>query len=121
MPRSKRILIVEDESMTAMAMAEYLETLGHEVLVLPPTAEQAVLIAERERPDVVFMDINLPGKMDGIEAAERISRLGPVAIIFMTGYSNKSILDRAKARFPAACIEKPFDFALLDGILSSLG
>jgi DNA-binding NarL/FixJ family response regulator len=78
-------------------------------------------MAKSEKPDILFMDISLSGKMDGIEAAETIARNAPIAIVFMTGYSNQSIIDRASALAPAAYLVKPFDFSAIDGILASIG
>ena len=117
----RKILIVEDETMTAMALASYLEDLGQEVLELPATGEEAVKMARAQGPDLVFMDVNLPGGMDGLEAAKAISGMGKAAIVFITGYSNKSVVDRAAALSPAAYLVKPFDFSVIDGILDSLG
>jgi CheY-like chemotaxis protein len=116
----KRILIVEDETMTAMALADYLEGLGHEILELPSTGEEAVSLALAMRPDLVFMDVNLPGSMDGLEAASLIAGEIPVAIVFITGYSNEAVVARAKALSPAAYLVKPFDFPVLDGILAAI-
>jgi CheY-like chemotaxis protein len=117
----RRILIVEDESLSAIALADYLEGLGHEVLDLPSTGEEAIAIAEADKPDLVFMDVSLPGGMDGIEAARAIAQARPVALVFMTGYANESVTERAAALNPVAYLVKPFDFSLVDGILASLG
>ena len=116
----KRVLIVEDETMTAMAMADYLEGLGHEVLELPATGEEAVGLAREKRPDLVLMDVNLPGPIDGLEAARMIAAEAGPAIVFITGYSNEAMVKKAEALGPAAFIVKPFDFSVLDGILEGL-
>ena len=120
MPK-KTILIVEDESLSAISLASYLEDLGHRVLDFPTTGREAIAIAEADRPDIVFMDVSLPGDMDGIEAARIINERAPVALIFMTGYANKSVTERAADLKPVAYLIKPFDFALIDGILDSIG
>jgi two-component system, response regulator PdtaR len=116
----RKILIVEDETIAAMALGFYLEDKGCEVLDFSVSGEDAVKVAKAERPDIIFMDVNLSGAMDGIEAAEIIAREGPVAIIFMTGFSNKSVIERITERNPSVYLEKPFDFTAIDGILSSM-
>ncbi len=116
----RKVLVVDDEAMAAMALGAYLEDLGYEVLDFPATGEEAIRIADAEDPAIVFMDVNLPGGMDGIEAAERIKSRGPVSIVFMTGYSSQSVGQRASALSPLAFLVKPFDFSAIDGILASL-
>ena len=74
---SVRILLVEDESIVAMDMERRLSTLGYSVIEHVLSGEDAVAKAEQEKPDLILMDIHLKGKMDGIQAAERIkSTLG---------------------------------------------
>ena len=120
MDRSRKVLIVEDETLTALALSAYLSDLGCEVLDLSATGEEAVQTARANKPDIVFMDVNLQGKMDGIEAAGIIAQGGPISIIFITGYSNKSVHDRAAAQSPTAYLIKPFDFSVIDKILEAI-
>jgi two-component system, response regulator PdtaR len=117
----RKILIVEDETMSAIALAEYLEGLGCEAMDLLSSGEEAVILAKAKKPDLVFMDVNLPGRLDGIAAAEQIARDGSVPIVFMSGYSSAQIASRAAAVEPLAFLVKPFDFSLIDGILDGLG
>ena len=121
MDRPKKVLIVEDETMTAMALASRLRDLGCAVIDLTATGEEAVRKAKAERPDIVFMDVNLPGDMDGIETAEIIAKSVPASIVFISGYSSKAAHDRAVACSPAAFLVKPFDFSAIGGILASIG
>lgn len=120
MDKSRKVLIVEDETLTALALSSYLRDLGCQVLDLSATGEEAIQTARAQKPDIVFMDVNLQGKMDGIEAAGIIAQGGPISIVFITGYSNKSIFDRAAAHAPAAYLVKPFDFSAIDEILASI-
>ncbi len=120
MDSGKRVLIVEDESLTAMALDSHLRRMGYEVLGFSATGEDAVLKAKRERPDIIFMDVRLAGKMDGIEAAEIIPRGVRAAIVFMTGYSTPAVIERAAAHAPAGYLVKPIDFSDINGILSKM-
>jgi CheY-like chemotaxis protein len=102
-----RILVVEDEAITALAMNIALENMGFLTCQPAATGRKALDGMAREKPDVVLMDINLTGDMDGIEAARRMQELGQRAIIFITGYSSGDLLERARALNPAAIFIKP--------------
>lgn len=87
--KSIRILIVEDEFMIAMSLETELIEAGYDVIKIVTSGEKAVETAQIESPDVILMDIGLAGKLDGIEAAEKIQSVSPqISIIFMTGYSD---------------------------------
>ena len=82
-----KVLIVEDDMISAAALRSELKAMGHEVCPLAPTGEKAIRIAETEHPDVVFMDVRLRGEMNGIDASREISSRVGASIIFMSGYS----------------------------------
>jgi CheY-like chemotaxis protein len=102
-----KILLVEDEAVTAIAMNMILESMGF--LTCPPaaTGQKALETMTVEKPDVVLMDINLTGNMNGIQAAARMQELGQTGIIFITGYSSGDFLKRARALNPVAILIKP--------------
>lgn len=89
-----KILVVEDEYIIASALQESLTAMGYEVIEVVATGEQAVEVAARLRPDVVLMDIQLKGSMDGIQAAQRIqNRLG-IPVVYLTAHSDPDTLKR---------------------------
>ena len=96
----KRILIVEDEIVLAMALEKMLNAIGYEVIGIVTTGEEAIERSGREWPDLVAMDIRLAGKMDGIDAAARIEEISGAGIIFMTGYDDEGTRERALALKP---------------------
>ena len=103
-----RILVVDDDATLAMEFEEFLPTLGYEVAGVADCAKDAVEQAREHRPDLILMDIRLPGKMDGIEAAGVIkSELG-IDILFISGYADEELLERAKVIEPLGYIHKPF-------------
>ena len=105
--RSLRVLIVEGEFFIALDNSDQVEALGHTVVGTAVSAEQAVSIAERERPDVVLMDIRLAGSRDGIDAADEIrSRFG-IESIFVTANTDSRTRERAQALSPIGFLEKP--------------
>ena len=99
--------MVEDEFFISLDIKELLETLGHVVVAIAISADEAVNIASSERPDVVLMDIRLVGPRDGIDAAQEIqSRLG-IGSIFVTANTDPETRKRAQAIKPIAFLEKP--------------
>jgi two-component system, response regulator PdtaR len=105
--QSWRVLVVEDEFFISLHMKELLETLGHEVIAIAVSADEAVKIAAMELPDVVLMDIRLVGPRDGIDAAEEIRRRFGIRSIFVTANTDSETRKRALATKPIAFLEKP--------------
>lgn len=102
-----KILLVEDEALTALLLTRNLEMIGYHMCGPVGTGEAAVEIAAAERPDVVLMDIRLGSAMDGIEAAQKIKAIHPVPIVFMTGYEDDQTRAHANSVEPAAYLVKP--------------
>ena len=101
------ILIVEDESITALFIKYILEQRGYVVLDIISSGEEAIKLSEEIMPDLILMDITLDGEIDGISAAEEInSKLG-IPVIFLTSHSDEDTLNRAKAVEPYGYILKP--------------
>lgn len=103
----ERILIVEDEKITATEIHQTVQELGYEPVGPVASGNDAVASALTLRPDVVLMDIVLKGPMDGIEAAEIIQKRDICPVIFVTAHSDRSTLDRAKVTAPFGYILKP--------------
>ncbi len=103
------ILVVEDEVLVARDIQARLQRMGYEILGSAAKGEDAVSMALSQDPDLVLMDINLRGEMDGIEAAIQINESKSIPIIFCTAYSNDEILERAKITSPFGYVLKPFD------------
>jgi PAS domain S-box-containing protein len=104
-----RILVVEDELIVSMDIQNRLSGLGYEVVGAAAEGAQAVAQAGELRPDLVLMDIQLGGKMDGIEAAEQIHQRLGAPVVFLTAFSEDHTLERAKSANPFGYILKPFE------------
>jgi len=91
-----KILVVEDERITAEDIKSGLECAGYNVPALVSSGEDAIEKAGKLKPDLVLMDIKLKGKMDGIEAAEQIKYLYNIPVIYLTAYSDEYTVQRAK-------------------------
>jgi diguanylate cyclase (GGDEF)-like protein len=103
-----RILIVEDEAITAMDLGAELRDMGYEVCGTVDAVGAAVEAALREKPQLVLMDVRLGGGGDGIEAARRIAEIEDTAVVFLTAHSDDATLNRALAVSPYGYIVKPF-------------
>ncbi len=103
-----RIMIVEDEWVVSDDLQRSLKMLGYAVSSVVGYGENAVKKAEKDRPDLILMDIMLKGEMDGIEAASQIHSRFNIPIIYLTAYDNKSALERAKISEPFWYMIKPF-------------
>ncbi|HIK10554.1 MAG TPA: response regulator [Oscillatoriaceae cyanobacterium M33_DOE_052] len=104
-----KLLIVEDEMIIAEDMAESLRRMGYEVPVVVPSGEMAIAKAAEIQPDLVLMDINLQGDMDGIETAALIRAKFQIPVIFLTAYADVPTLERAKQAEPFGYLLKPFE------------
>ena len=103
-----KILIVEDEMLIAANIANQLEAFGYEVIGIIPRGEEAIKVVQNDKPDLVLMDINLKGELDGIETAKKIQQEGQIPIIYLTANSDDEHFNRAKATNPYAFLSKPF-------------
>lgn len=103
-----KILVVEDEMIIAAKISMQLTNLGYEVTGILPRGEEAVLHVEENKPDIVLLDINLKGNIDGIETALQMQKQADIPIIFLTANSDEATFNRAKESRPYAFISKPF-------------
>ena len=103
------ILIVEDESIVALNMAQILTGLGYRVLGPASSGTRALRIIASDRPDLVLMDIKLKGNMDGIQVAEQIKSSERIPIVYVSTYSDDLTLERAKLTEPYGYITKSFE------------
>jgi DNA-binding NarL/FixJ family response regulator len=113
----RNILIVEDEPLIAEDIADVLRRNDFAVSAIVYTKEDALSELKNNTPDVAILDINLNGKMEGIEIAETIANQYNIPFIFLTSYSDKRTLTNAKFTEPSGYIVKPFTEA---GLYSSL-
>ncbi len=103
-----KILVVEDEMLIAAKISLLLSDLGYSVAGILPRGEEAIQHIRENEVDMVLLDINLKGNLDGIETATQIHTLSKVPVIYLTANSDESTFNRAKATRPAGFISKPF-------------
>ncbi len=103
-----KILIVEDEMLIAANLALQLENLGYQVCGKVPRGEEALVRARKQKPDLVLMDIQLKGAIDGIQTVQRLQREHDLAVVYLTANDDDAHFERAKATNPFAFLSKPF-------------
>lgn len=112
------ILVVEDEVIVARDIVQQVQSLGYQVVGSAAEGEQAIALAMQLRPDLVLMDIQLAGPMDGIAAAQTIRTELAVPVVFLTSFAADNILERAKLTEPFGYILKPFSERELSTMLA---
>ena len=104
---AKKVLIVEDERMIAEYFRVVVENLGYDVCGIAATADDAVRLAEEKDPNLVFMDVRLIGRRDGVDAAIEIYERKPVPMVYVTGSKEQETLERIKSDHPTDVLIKP--------------
>lgn len=102
-----RVIIADDESIIRMDVREMLTNLGYLVVGEVGDGRSAVNLARELKPDIVVMDIKMPG-MDGIEAAKILTEEKISPVLLLTAYSQRDLVERAKEAGVAGYIVKPF-------------
>lgn len=108
MNKNNTILIVEDEMIIAANISLQLTHLGYEVTGIIPRAEEVLPHIRLHVPDILLLDINLKGDIDGIQLAHLIQKEFKIPIIYLTANSDETNFNRAKETNPYAFISKPF-------------
>lgn len=113
----RKVLIVEDESLVALEIAETVGSYGFEVIGICAKGDDALGICETLHPNIILMDIRIKGKYDGIETARKIRGLYRPAIIFLTAFSDSEYIEKAVALQPLGYLIKPIDSKELYALL----
>lgn len=103
------VLIVEDELIVAEEIRECLLQAGYHVIDAVPSSDEALQIIRNEQLDLVLLDVNIKGKLDGIELATQIRKTKDCPIVFLTAYSDQETIERAKKVRPESYLVKPFE------------
>lgn len=108
MTKNNTLLIVEDELIIAANISLQLTHLGYEVIGIISKSDEVLQHISKQVPDIILMDINLKGDLDGIEVVCLIQKEYKIPIIYLTANSDEVHFERAKATNPYAFISKPF-------------
>jgi CheY-like chemotaxis protein len=112
-----RIVIVEDEAIPALDMARRLRRLGYQVVAVASSGPQAIECALTRDPDVVLMDIQLHGAMDGVDAARHIQACAPIPVVYVSANVDAATLERIHSTEAAGFVPKPIHLPTLHATL----
>jgi len=104
-----KVLIVEDEELVALDLYGYMLEAGFKVTGTAASSEECFELIEKDSPDIILMDINIQGKLDGIEVAKILNQTSKIPFIFLTANSDTLTVTRALPLNPHAFISKPFN------------
>jgi len=102
-------MLVEDEGAVALELADTLREAGYQVPVIVDRGQDALNAASEHEIDVALMDIELPGEIDGIQAAEMLMTTTRIPVVYVTAYSDSPTMERVKRSAPFGCLIKPVD------------
>ena len=114
-----RILVVEDEAITARSIVSALKRLGYVVLARVASGEEAIRRVAETQPDLVLMDIRLQGDMDGVEAARRIRSRFDIPVVYLTAHVDDDTVQRARVTQPFGYLVKPFQAEELHRVIET--
>ena len=103
----RRVVVAEDEAIIRLDIVETLREAGFDVVGEAGDGEAAVRLVEETRPDLAVMDVKMP-VLDGISAAEKIGVLGGTAVVLLTAFSQRELVERARDAGAMAYVVKPF-------------
>lgn len=106
-PPAMRVIVAEDESLIRIDVVETLRDNGFEVIAEAADGEKAVALAEELKPDLVVMDVKMP-LMDGISAAEILTKKKIAPVVLLTAFSQRELVERASEAGALAYLVKPF-------------
>jgi CheY-like chemotaxis protein len=104
-----RILIVEDERIIAAELMRRVTRLGYDVIATAGSGEEAIRRARESCPQLVLMDIGLPGEMNGLEAGARIWEELKIPVVYVTAYADEQTMAQVRTPPPVLTVHKPFD------------
>ncbi len=90
-----KVMIVDDDDILVRALTKMIGVIGHEVVATATSGEDSIELARTCEPNLVLMDIMMPGGMDGLETALALKQAYDTPVIFITGYGNEEITERA--------------------------
>jgi PAS domain S-box-containing protein len=108
MVEKARIMVVEDEAVISMEIQDRLTKMGHSICGTAASGEEAVSVATAKRPDLILMDVQLRGEVDGVQTAKQIRDLVEIPIIYLTAFADDRTVERAKLTQPFGYLIKPF-------------
>src|SRR5690349_20550336 len=102
------VLIVEDEAIVAEDLSRKVKSLGYRVVGIYPTGEEVIEAVQARPADLILLDLQLSGKLNGVQTAERLHLACEAAVVFISANSDPDTVKKANATAPYGYILKPF-------------
>lgn len=120
MKHSNRIMIVEDDAIIALGLKKQLSDLGYSVQSIVSNGKEALDLIRLIEPDLVFIDVNIPGEYDGIETAKQIYRLYHIPLIICSGYEKQEIIKKTSNCGNCGYLFKPYSEREVENEINSV-
>lgn len=112
-----KILIVEDEPIVALSLRMQLQRNGYRIVGVVDSSYEALECIEKDRPDLILMDYNIRGAMNGIDTAQIIHLRNKIPIVFLSSLDNENIIRRIRALENCSFMPKPVDINNLKRVI----
>ncbi len=112
-----KVLITEDDEVTARLTEKIIERLGHKSVGIATNGSQAVQMSSEKKPDIVLMDISLPGEIDGIKATDTIMHENSIPVIYVSGMTDTKTMERVLSSHPFGYLPKPVNPDILNTVV----
>jgi len=104
-----KIIVVEDEGIVAMDISKCLTGLGYDVVFVSDSGEKTLKLLDENKADLILMDVELKGGLNGIETAKLINEKMDIPIVFLTAFEDEATMNKLKEVSPYGYLVKPFD------------
>jgi two-component system, response regulator PdtaR len=116
----KKILVVEDDQILAIVQCKYLQKMGFQVVAAVSNGLDAIKAVKNYSPDIIIMDLRIEGDLDGVDTMKEIQKFSSVPVIYSTGNSERSILERAKETNMKGFLIKPINYSEMEELINKL-
>lgn len=116
--RSRTVLVIEDEAVVAMFLADVLADLNYDVCAIAPTGRQALELAAEHRPDIAMVDVRLKGDLDGLDTARELSAQFGIRSVLLSGDPEALRSAQSRGVSPVAVLNKPYTPEQLESVMS---
>ncbi len=117
---NNKIAVVEDEGIVAMDISKCLTSLGYDVVFISDSGEKVLELFDSTRPELILMDVELKGKLNGLDTARILKEKNDVHVVFLTAFEDENTLNRIGDLSPDGYLVKPFEDEQLEETLKKI-
>jgi two-component system, response regulator PdtaR len=116
----KKIIVVEDDYILALVEVKFIERMGFEIVACVTNGPDAIDAVKEHSPDIIVMDVKIEGAMDGVETMLEIQKFSDIPVVYLTGNSESSVMERAKSTNVKGFFVKPVNYPELEMVLKKI-